>query len=272
MRYKSMPVTTRNSTPTSPATPPPTARAPRPWWFEWLLTLPILLLVPVILVPFLVIGASPSLTLKGSAVAGERVVIRGHNFPEGRTVLLLWDGADASSWLPPQKVGDDGSFRVRAIMPETMPAGEHQVAAMLLRRNQVSVATRRAPLATLTVDVRGIEVAAETASPVPTPTATPTRTPRPSPTSTPDSHAGSDATTRSDTQAPGAAAGSRRHVRWSGMERARRVAPAAGKWRSPRLADDGPGSLRAALEASGPRIVVFRVGGTITLRSTHQCE
>ena len=34
------------------------------------------------------------------------------------------------------------------------------------------------------------------------------------------------------------------------------------------LADDGPGSLRAALEASGPRIVVFRVGGTITLRST----
>lgn len=29
------------------------------------------------------------------------------------------------------------------------------------------------------------------------------------------------------------------------------------------LADSGPGSLRAALEASGPRIVVFRVGGTI---------
>lgn len=33
------------------------------------------------------------------------------------------------------------------------------------------------------------------------------------------------------------------------------------------LADSGPGSLRAAVEAVGPRIVVFRVGGTITLTS-----
>jgi pectate lyase len=34
------------------------------------------------------------------------------------------------------------------------------------------------------------------------------------------------------------------------------------------LSDDGPGSFRAALEASGPRIVVFRVGGTIELDSS----
>lgn len=33
------------------------------------------------------------------------------------------------------------------------------------------------------------------------------------------------------------------------------------------LNDNGPGSLRDAVEAVGPRIVVFRVGGTITLKS-----
>lgn len=36
------------------------------------------------------------------------------------------------------------------------------------------------------------------------------------------------------------------------------------------LADEGPGSLRAAIDAPGPRIVVFRVGGTIELQSPLQ--
>ena len=34
------------------------------------------------------------------------------------------------------------------------------------------------------------------------------------------------------------------------------------------LNDSGPGSLRAAIEAEGPRLVVFRTGGLIELEST----
>src|SRR5690349_5149807 len=33
------------------------------------------------------------------------------------------------------------------------------------------------------------------------------------------------------------------------------------------LADSGPGSLRAAVEAEGPRVVRFKVAGTIRLKS-----
>ena len=36
------------------------------------------------------------------------------------------------------------------------------------------------------------------------------------------------------------------------------------------LDDSGPGSLRSCLEASGPRICVLRVSGTITLKSAIQ--
>jgi len=38
------------------------------------------------------------------------------------------------------------------------------------------------------------------------------------------------------------------------------------------LDDSGPGSLRAAVEAEGPRIAVFRVSGTIRLKSSLEIE
>jgi pectate lyase len=36
------------------------------------------------------------------------------------------------------------------------------------------------------------------------------------------------------------------------------------------LADDGPGTLRAAVETPSPRVIIFRIGGTITLQSPLQ--
>jgi hypothetical protein len=149
-----------------------------------------------------------------------------------------------------------------------MPAGEHQVAAMILRRHRVSVASAT-PLATLTVDVKDGDVAAETPVPDATPAQTPEPTPRSRPEATPTPKPTPEATPRPDStprppdpqQGPVDSAVVGYGAGTKGGAGGRQMAVTT-------LADDGPGSLRAALEASGPRIVVFKVGGLITLRST----
>jgi pectate lyase len=252
MRYKSMPLATRTATPEPSADPPTRSPRPHPWWVDWLLTLPILLLIPVILVPYLVHGAGPSLSLGSSAVAGQELVISGSGFPSGRKLWLAWDAAEVS-WLPVPKVQGDGTFVVRATLPAATPLGGHQLAAELARGNGKNGNGKNDTLASLTVNVGAAQESpppTPTQRPTPTsqPTATGTSTPTPTPTN------GSPSVPEAG-PAVGYGAGT--------------VGGAGGRQITvTNLADSGPGSLRAALEASGARIVTFDVAGTVALRSS----
>jgi len=262
-----MPLSIRHSSPTSSSAPPPGGGARRSWWLDWMLTLPILLLIPVVLVPIIVKGVGPSLAIEGDAVAGQQIIITGTGFPSGRKVRLVWDGVDAAPWLPTPKVRGDGSFRVITFLPDTTSTGQHLLVATQVTGNDRKANARSSDtLATLTVQVVD-PVAAETETASPTPKAAPTATPKPTPAATPAASGAASETPRpsatpqptapppTDTAVVGYGAGTR------GGAGGRQLAVT-------NLADSGPGSLRDALEASGPRTVVFRVEGTISLRGS----
>jgi len=75
----------------------PHSRSKRPssrnWLRRWLATLPILLLVPALLVPFFATqAAGPVLTLSPKAApAGTSIKVAGSDFPRGASGSLTWD-------------------------------------------------------------------------------------------------------------------------------------------------------------------------------------
>ena len=80
---------------------------------DWLATLPILLLVPVLMFPFMAISAGgPTLEVNGGSVSpGSKVSVKGRDFSAGEAGIVAWqDDAEA---LGEYTASDRGRFTVR---------------------------------------------------------------------------------------------------------------------------------------------------------------
>jgi outer membrane biosynthesis protein TonB len=158
------------STPTKPA-----RRSRRDSLRDWLATLPIVVLVPVLLVPMLSVGAaSASLEVSGQAVPGATIVVSGESFPDRDWVQLFWDGSPTGDAT---RISGQSQFSIPITVPLDAPAGDHIVSAGVAS-GRGRGARSSDPLASATVTVLG-------ATPTPTPAATPVATPVPTPAAAP---------------------------------------------------------------------------------------
>jgi len=100
---------------------------------DWIATIPILLLVPALLFPFLAtMAGGPSLSVSGASNPGQYVSVTGTGFASGMRVQLQWDGSTRR--MPQLSVSSSGKFTTRFRIPSSATLGDHTLSAMGLRR------------------------------------------------------------------------------------------------------------------------------------------
>jgi outer membrane biosynthesis protein TonB len=170
MRYKATPLAIRTSSVPEAPSSSPRPPTPRAWWVNWLATIPMLLLLPALMVPYLAMAGAPRLAV-GPAAPGAALQIHGADFPSNKAFQLRWDGA-THRWLPKVRTTQTGTFEISAKLPAELNTGEHELTAVA---NGGKGKGRQ--LAAVIVPV----TPADPTAPTPAPTATDAPTPAPTP-------------------------------------------------------------------------------------------
>lgn len=279
MRYKATPVALRGAKRPEPARRSPAGPRRSSPFLDWALTLPLAVLVPVILLPLISVAAGgPSLAVTGAMAPGGTIVVTGSNYDQREYVELSWDGQQVP-WLPPTKTGRDGTLVVSGVIPAGTASGAHALEARM-KQNGRNSAARPSVVASIRVTIGGPAAAPAAPTSVPTtvpatlvptvapapivsiaPVTPPPATPAPATPPPPTKAPSTPVPTTAPPPPPVAPAGGAGYGAGSVGGNGGRIIQVT------TLADSGSGSLRAALEATGPRIVVFKVGGTIALSS-----
>ena len=150
-------------------TPPKQGRRLR----DWLATLPMVLLIPALVLPFIATSAAGEGTLvvtPTTVSSGDRLAVRGENLAKGNA-RLVWD--DDTSMSTPLRVKGNGTLRTSIDVPK-FKNGEHKLT--------IVSANAEVPATSVTVTV---VAAPPAATPEPTPAPTPTPRPTPEPTAVP---------------------------------------------------------------------------------------
>ena len=186
--------------------PTPAGKKPRSRLSDWLATLPIIVLVPVLIVPLMAVGASSaSLRVSGSPIAGAQLDVIGQNFSGRDWIQLSWDGSTAG--MPTIRTSSQGEILATITVPARTSAGSHTLSALGQdgpgKGNKNALAARGQVLASVTVVVTNAASVTPNPRPQPTPTPAPTPTPQPTPTPTP-TPAARPTPTPASTPTPGA--------------------------------------------------------------------
>lgn len=179
---------------------------------------------------------------------------------------ILFDGRATN--MPAFKASSSGIFAVALTVPATATAGQH-----ILQAKMTSGTQKNQIVASTTFTVGSLATATPTSSPSPTATATPSPSPAPTATATPTPAPTASPTpteTPTETPLPGASAPAFPSAVGYGSHT---VGGRGGTvYYVTNLDDAGPGSLRAALQATGPRTILFQVSGVISLASDIRVE
>ena len=194
-----------------PTPAPPPRKHPRGRLRDWLATIPIVVLVPVLLAPMLSVGAAtPSLTslltVGGVAAPGGTFSVIGQGFPAREWLQFQWDGSPAG--MPTVRTSSGSDLTATIKVPIAAAAGDYTLSVVSSQRGtkrgqQIESVVSAISVAGATDGaLASVTVTVSEPDPTPAPTLDPIATPGPTATPQPPTPAPTAAPTLAPTAAP----------------------------------------------------------------------